>query len=101
MNSNPHASTLLAALACALGCSSLRSGASPELPLWILRPSGALHVSYTRPLVAPSRIEGEPYERGQPEIDPAGGRVFVADPERGVFALQLGEPDSAPDNRCP
>lgn len=74
-----------------LGCSSLRSGANPENPLWMVRPSGAMHVTFKRPLVAPSRVEGEPYERGQPELDPAGGRVFVGSSDRGLYAIAAND----------
>jgi outer membrane protein assembly factor BamB len=64
------------------------SGTSPELPLWTKRPSFNLQVIYSRPAVAASRRTGEPYERGQPEIDPRGRRVFVGSSDRGLYALR-------------
>ena len=84
------------ALACALvgaalasvGCEAMRGGANPEMPLWLQRPNFAMHVNYTKRLVAPSRRAGEPYERGQPEIDPAGHRVFTGSSDRGLYALR-------------
>ena len=81
-------------LACALlgsalgGCEAMRGGANPEMPLWLQRPNYALRVNYSLPLVAPSRRTGEPYERGQPEIDAAGRRVFVGSSDRGLYALR-------------
>ena len=54
-----------------VGCSALRASAEPELPLWVHRASGSLHVSFKRNVVAESRRTGEPYERGQVEIDAA------------------------------
>lgn len=80
-----------------LGCASLVlaacatagvSGTSPELPLWTKRPSFNLQVIYSRNAVAASRRAGEPYERGQPEIDPRGRRVFVGSSDRGLYALR-------------
>jgi len=70
-----------------LGCASLRTGANPDAPQWVHRPNGALDVEYTEPIVAATRAEGEPYERGQPEIDPEGLRVFVGSSDWGLYAL--------------
>jgi outer membrane protein assembly factor BamB len=75
----------------ALGCSALRSGADPELPLWVHRASGSMQVTFRRNLVAESRRVGEPYERGQVEIDPAGGRIFVGSSDRGLYALRADD----------
>lgn len=77
----------LAALA-VLGCEGAKTGAHPEMPNFIARPSGALRVVYNRPLRAESRISGEPYERGQAEIDVEGRRVFVGSSDRGLYALR-------------
>ena len=54
------------------GCESVRVGANPELPLWMHRPSGALDLGLqeARARAGTSGV-GEPYERGQPEIDVA------------------------------
>jgi len=70
------------------GCESLRAGANPELPLWKYRPSGSLSVVYKRQMVSESRKVGEPYERGQPEIDVRGRRLFVGSSDRGLYALR-------------
>ena len=84
---------LLGALALASGiaCSSLRSGADPELPLWVHRGSGSLQVTFRRSIVAESRRTGEPYERGQVEIDPEHGRVFVGSSDQGLYALRADD----------
>jgi outer membrane protein assembly factor BamB len=75
----------------AVACSSLRTGADPELPLWVHRASGSLQVTFKRNLVAESRRVGEPYERGQVEIDPAHGRVFVGSSDHGLYALRADD----------
>jgi outer membrane protein assembly factor BamB len=72
-------------------CSSLRAGADPELPLWVHRGSGSLQVTFKRNVVADSRRIGEPYERGQVEIDPAGGRIFVGSSDQGLYALRTDD----------
>jgi outer membrane protein assembly factor BamB len=73
------------------GCGTVDTGndrVNPEAPLWLHRPSGALHVLYARSLTADSRTTGEPSERGRPEIDPAHGRVFVGSSDHGLYALR-------------
>lgn len=82
-----RASVLLSAAALLGGCASIRSGANPELPNWVHRPSWSMKVIYERNIVAPSRHRGEPYERGQPEIDVAHRRVFVGSSDNGLYAL--------------
>jgi outer membrane protein assembly factor BamB len=72
-------------------CSSVRSGADPELPLWVHRASGSLQVTFKRNIVAESRRTGEPYERGQVEIDPAHGRIFVGSSDHGLYALRADD----------
>ncbi|MEO7036234.1 MAG: PQQ-binding-like beta-propeller repeat protein [Polyangiaceae bacterium] len=72
----------------AAGCDAMRGGANPEMPLWLRRPNFAMVLNYSRVLVAPSRRAGEPYERGQPEIDPVGRRVFVGSSDHGLYALR-------------
>lgn len=74
--------------AATLGCESLRAGANPELPLWKYRPSGSLSLVYKKQIVAEVRKVGEPYERGQPEIDPKRRRLFVGSSDRGLYALR-------------
>jgi outer membrane protein assembly factor BamB len=82
----------MAALA-GLGCGSLRRRANADLPVWKNRAGGVISLSYSRDLVANSRKKGEPYERGEPEIDVAGRRVFVGSSDGGLYALSapLGE----------
>lgn len=82
---------LAALLLGSVACSALRAGADPELPLWIHHASGSIEVAFRRPLVAESRRVGEPYERGQVEIDPAHGRVFVGSSDRGLYALRADD----------
>ena len=71
----------------ALGCDAVRGNANPEMPLWLRRPDFSMQLNYSKPLVAPSRRAGEPYERGQPEIDTTGRRVFIGSSDRGLYAL--------------
>jgi len=70
------------------GCGSLRSSVNPELPTWVERPSWSMTLVYRRRLDAPSRDEPEPYERGRPEIDVLGRRIFVGSSDRGFYALR-------------
>jgi outer membrane protein assembly factor BamB len=79
---------VLLAVATAAGCGAMRSGAHPDQPPFVERPNGALSVVYRRSLLAQSRIAGEPYERGQAEIDPRGKRVFLGSSDRGLYALR-------------
>jgi len=75
------------------GCGTVDTGndrINPEGPQWLHRPSGALHVLFTRTLTADTRSVGEPYERGRPEIDPRSGRVFVGTSDHGLYALRAG-----------
>jgi outer membrane protein assembly factor BamB len=74
-----------------LGCDAVRGAANPEMPLWFKRPSFAMQLNYSRPLVAPSRRSGEPYERGQPEIDASHKRIFVGSSDRGLYALRADD----------
>ncbi len=79
------------ALLSGVACSALRSGADPELPLWVHRGSGSIEVTFRRGVVADSRRIGEPYERGQVEIDPAHGRIFVGSSDQGLYALRADD----------
>jgi len=81
-------SALVALLVLAGGCDTLRSGAHPELPPFVTRPDGSMQVVYQRSIVAASRRAGEPYERGQAELDPHGKRVFVGSSDRGLYAVR-------------
>jgi outer membrane protein assembly factor BamB len=69
-------------------CTELRAGANPDVPMYRHRPSFALSLSFSRKVVIPARVTGEPYERGQPEIDARGKRVFVGSSDRGLYALR-------------
>jgi outer membrane protein assembly factor BamB len=77
--------TLLLALT---GCEAARSAATPEVPLWVHHPGGALSVQARRVVSSPSREVGEPYERGRPEIDAEHRRVFVGSSDHGLYALR-------------
>jgi len=81
----------VALLTSGVACSALRSGADPELPLWVHRASGSMQVTFKRNIVAESRRTGEPYERGQVEIDAAGGRIFVGSSDQGLYALRADD----------
>ena len=70
------------------GCDAVRSGAHPDRPPFIQRPNGALSVLYERKVLAASRISGEPYERGQAELDPTNKRVFVGSSDHGLYAIR-------------
>lgn len=95
-----RASSLALPLASALGllalagCAGSGAVATPELPLWVNHPGGALSVISRRTLTAPSREVGEPYERGKPEIDPAHRRVFVGSSDHGLYALRAETADT-------
>lgn len=73
------------------GCDSVRSGANPEVPSWRYRPSWSLDVVYERPILAESRKVGEPYERGQPELDIEHRRLFVGSSDRGLYAISAAD----------
>jgi outer membrane protein assembly factor BamB len=77
-----------AALCGAVACESVGRGAGPEAPLSIHRPNGAISVVYSRELVAPTRRQGEPYERGRAAIDPHRRRLFVGSSDGGLYALR-------------
>ncbi len=90
MKSATRAALALIALSGA-ACTALRAGADPELPLWVHRGSGSMEVAFKRSVVAESRRVGEPYERGQVEIDPAHGRIFVGSSDQGLYALRADD----------
>ncbi len=70
-----------------LACEGVRPAANPEAPVWKNRAGWVMQVEYTRDLISDSRKTGEPYERGEPEIDPLGRRVFVGSSDGGLYAL--------------
>jgi outer membrane protein assembly factor BamB len=81
--------TAAALLLLLAGCEAARStAATPEVPLWVHHPGGALSVQARRTLTSASREVGEPYERGRPEIDAEHRRVFVGSSDRGLYALR-------------
>lgn len=75
-------------LLAASGCDMMRAAASPEGPIWQHRPSWSMNLVYEESIAAMSRDEVEPYERGQPELDIAGRRVFVGSSDHGMYALR-------------
>jgi outer membrane protein assembly factor BamB len=81
----------LSVLACAAGCEGLQSGASPELPLWVHHPGGAMEIVLRRKVTVAERVTGEDYEHGRPEIDVRGHRVFVGSSDRGLYALKADD----------
>ena len=78
---------VVAAAAC-LGCGAFGASSNPEVPPWLHRPSFSMSVVYRERLNAISRDETEPYERGRPELDIAGRRVFVGSSDRGLYAVR-------------
>ena len=82
---------LCAASFLALGaCTALGGGdrVNPEMPSWFTHPSGDMNLMFRRSLTIEARKVGEDYEHGQPEIDPAHGRVFVGSSDHGLYALR-------------
>lgn len=70
------------------GCGgALAPEAHPDVPVWKNRAGWNMTLEYSRDLLAKSRKVGEPYERGQPEIDPGGRRVFVGSSDGGLYAI--------------
>jgi outer membrane protein assembly factor BamB len=82
------AGVALGAALAAIGCDSTRGGAHPEMPPFVARPNGALTVIYDRNVRADSRVTGEPYERGQAELDIVNRRVFVGSSDHGLYAIR-------------
>src|SRR6478736_718693 len=70
-----------------LGCEGLKGGTVAEAPTWKHRAGWNLRLDYSKQLVARTRRTGEPYERGQPEVDVHGRRVFVGSSDNGLYAL--------------
>ncbi len=70
-----------------LGCEAVRRGANPEVPIWANRPSWSMDVTYRVKILAPSRAEGEPYERGRAELDVVNRRVYIGSSDHGMYAL--------------
>lgn len=77
-----------------LGCEGLKGGTVAEAPTWKHRAGWNLDLDFERNLVARTRRTGEPYERGQPEIDPGGRRVFVGSSDHGLYALNAVNGDT-------
>lgn len=93
MTSRIASSRALSLLAASLfvgsaGCTSFGGTANPELPLWVQRPSSNIEVVYSTPAVIAARHSGEPYERGQPELDVRSRRVFVGSSDGGLYAFR-------------
>ncbi len=79
---------LLSFSAAAPGCQSIRASAIPEAPTWANHPSHDISLLYRRSIVAPSRRQGEPYERSRPALDPSRARLFVGSSDNGLYALR-------------
>jgi len=78
----------------AFGCGTLETQndrVNPSMPLWFHRPANAMQVLFTRPLTIETRVGGESFERGNPEIDIYHGRVFVGTSDRGLYALRASD----------
>jgi outer membrane protein assembly factor BamB len=73
------------------GCGSFQSSAIPEVPTWVHHPSHDIRVTYRTSVVAESRRDGEPYERGRPALDVPGRRVFIGSSDHGLYALRAGD----------
>ncbi len=80
--------TCLALGAASFGCDPIRTTAHPEVEGYRNRPSYAMHLLYRQDIVASSRRQGEPYERGGAAIDVEHHRVFVGSSDRGLYALR-------------
>lgn len=83
-----RASFALALLALAACGAATGDRVNPEVPGWVSRPSGDLHLIFRRALTIDGRKSGEEYEHGKPEIDPTNARVFVGSSDRGLYALR-------------
>ena len=72
------------------GCTTLGGGdgVNPEMPSWFSHPSGDMNILFRRTLTIEGRKVGEDYERGRPEIDPIGKRVFVGSSDHGLYAVR-------------
>lgn len=79
---------MLAAAVAGVACESARASVNPEVPPWVHRPSWSITLVYKQSIAAQSRDEVEPYERGGPELDIPGHRVFVGSSDRGLYALR-------------
>lgn len=77
---------------CLVGLSALAAcqttgRARPSGPSWAHHPSFSLQLAYSRDLTAASKAQGEPHEKGQPEIDSLGRRVFVGSSDGALYAI--------------
>ncbi len=75
------------------GCDSLGGLASPELPIWVNRPGGALSVAFRRQLTNKAKIKDLAYERGKPAIDWEHLRVFVPSQDGGLYCVDARNGD--------
>lgn len=83
----------MGALVFCLGCEGIRNEANADLPVWKNRAGWVMQLEYSKNLVAPSQKTGEPYERGEPEIDVRGRRVFVGSADGALYAISAPEGD--------
>jgi len=78
----------------AAGCATSETAndrVSPEMPMWYHRPANVMQVLVQRSLTAGGRTQGEDWERGRTELDPAHGRIFLGTSDRGFYALRAGD----------
>lgn len=94
MRSTRRSTLLLSSIAAILsGCEAIRNEANADNPVWKHRAGWVMQLEYRLDLAAPSRKTGEPYERGEPEIDARGRRVFVGSADGALYALSAPEGD--------
>ncbi|GAC1554254.1 MAG: hypothetical protein NVS3B10_15700 [Polyangiales bacterium] len=78
--------------AMALACAKREAIVNPDAPMWLHRPSWALHVTFRRLLVAEQGLAAKTgLEKGVPAIDPQHGRIFVGTSDRALYALRAGD----------
>lgn len=77
-----------------IACQGLRTHSHPDAPTWKHQAGWNLALEFQKDLTAASRRDGEPYERGRPEIDVGGKRVFVGSSDGGLYALHAKSGDT-------
>ena len=83
---------IVVALAAAFGCAKKQAVSNPEAPMWLHRPSGALHVMFDRLLVAEQGTSAKVgLEKSVPAIDPKHARIFVGTSDHGLYAVRAGD----------
>ena len=78
--------------AMALACAKRDTIVNPEMPMWLHRPSWAMHVTFRRLLVAEQGLTAKSgLEKGVPAIDTRHGRIFVGTSDRALYALRASD----------